>query len=48
LLTLSGLWPLSDAWKLRGSLNWDPPIDSLGKNQLQNTGVAMTLIHAWL
>jgi hypothetical protein len=48
LLTLSGLWPLSDAWKLRGSLNWDPPIDSLGKNQLQNTGVALTLIHAWL
>jgi hypothetical protein len=48
LLTLSGFWPLTDAWHLRGSLNWDPPIDSLGMNQLQNTGAALTVVYAWL
>jgi hypothetical protein len=48
LLTLAGLWPLSDTWHLRGYLIWDPPIDSLGENQLSNTGVGVTVIHAWL
>jgi hypothetical protein len=48
LLTLAGLWPLSDDWHVRGYVIWDPPIDALGKNQLQNTGLGVTLIHAWL
>lgn len=48
LLTVAGLYPLSDTWQLRGFLIWDPPIDSLGKNQLSNTGLGVTIVHAWL
>lgn len=46
-LTLSGLWPLGNRWHLQGYLQWDPPIDTLGKNQPDNPGIGVALIHAW-
>lgn len=48
LLTLSGSWPLGDAWRLNGNLIWDPPIDSLGKSEPQpSTGIGVAIIHSW-
>jgi hypothetical protein len=47
LLSLAGLYPLHDDWSLRGYLLWDPPIGSLGANQLQNTGFGVNVIKAW-
>jgi hypothetical protein len=47
-LTLSGLWPIDDSWRLLGNVISDLPIDSLGKNQpYPITGVGVTLIRSW-
>jgi hypothetical protein len=47
-LTLSGLWPLDDSWRLLGNLILDLPIDSLGKNQpYPITGIGVTVIRSW-
>jgi hypothetical protein len=47
-LTVSGLWPIDDSWRLLGNLLWDLPIDSLGKNQpYPITGLGVTVIHSW-
>jgi len=46
-LTLSGLWPVSDAWKLLGGFYLNPPVTSLGNNQPAAAGITYTLIRSW-
>jgi hypothetical protein len=46
-LTLSGLWPVSDAWKLLGGIYLNPPVTSLGTNQPSVAGMTYTLIRSW-
>jgi Putative MetA-pathway of phenol degradation len=46
-LTLSGLWPLSDAWRLLGGVYVSPPIDHFGTNEPATQGLTLTVIHSW-
>jgi hypothetical protein len=47
VVTLSGLWPVTDAWRLLGGLYIDPPIDRLGSNQPAVGGLTLTVIRSW-
>ncbi len=46
-VTVSGLWPLADAWRVLGALSLDPPIDSLGSNQPTAGALSFTMIRSW-
>lgn len=46
-VTLLGLWPISDAWRLLGSVLWNPPVDALGNNQPATGGLTLTIIRSW-
>jgi hypothetical protein len=46
-VTLSGLIPIDDRWRLLGGLFVDPPIGALGNNQPAATGLNATLIRSW-
>jgi hypothetical protein len=47
VFTLSGLWPLTDAWRLLGGVFVDPPIGGLGSNQPAAAGVTYAVIRSW-
>jgi len=47
LVTLSGLWPVTDAWRLLGGLYLDPPADRFGSNQPAVGGLTLTVIRSW-
>ncbi len=47
VLTLSVLWPMSDAWRLLGGLYLDPPLGAVGSNQPALTGLTVTIIRSW-
>jgi hypothetical protein len=47
VITLSGLWPVTDAWRLLGGVYVDPPIDGLGSNQPAVGGLTLTVIRSW-
>lgn len=45
--TLSGLVPLSDAWRLLGGVYLNPPLDTVGRNQPAALGLSLTAIRSW-
>jgi hypothetical protein len=47
VLTLSGLLPLTDAWRLLGGLTLDPPLGGLGSSQPAVGGLTLTVIRSW-
>ncbi|HEY5373282.1 MAG TPA: hypothetical protein VIK01_06325, partial [Polyangiaceae bacterium] len=47
-LTASGLLPLSDTWRLQGSLFVNPPVSSLSLNQTARSGSLITVVHSWI
>ena len=47
VVTLSGLWPVTDSWRLLGGVYLDPPIDGLGSNQPAVGGLTLTIIRSW-
>src|SRR5579872_1106508 len=47
VLTLSGLWPLGDWWRLLGGVFVDPPFGTVGSNQPASTGLTFTVIRSW-
>jgi hypothetical protein len=47
LLTLSGLYPLTDQWRLLGGIFFTPPISQLGRNTPANVGLVFTAIRSW-
>lgn len=47
VVSLSGLWPITDSWRLLGGLYVDPPLDGLGSNQPATGGLTLTLIRSW-
>lgn len=47
VFTLSGLYPVTDTWRLLGGVFLDPPGNSLGSNQPASTGLTLTLIRSW-
>jgi hypothetical protein len=48
VVSLSGLWPLTDTWRVSTAAFLDPPISSIGANQPAQAGIAMTLIRSWI
>jgi hypothetical protein len=46
-VSLSVLWPIHDAWRLLGSLYINPPIYTLGNNQLAAAGMTIAVIRSW-
>jgi hypothetical protein len=47
-LTASGLLPLTDTWRLQGSLFVNPPVSGLSLNQTARGGLLITLVHSWI
>jgi hypothetical protein len=46
-LSVSGLWPFADSWRLLGGLFLEPPVDWVGSNQPASSGFTLTLIRSW-
>jgi hypothetical protein len=46
--SLAGVYPMSDTWRVQGTVFLHPPIESLGQNQTTATGLSLTLIKSWL
>lgn len=47
VLSLSGLLPLTDAWRLQGSLFTNPPLSPFGRNQPASTGITFGILRSW-
>jgi hypothetical protein len=47
LLSISGVYPLTDRFRLRASLFLNPPISGLGQNQTATTGLTLGLVWGW-
>jgi hypothetical protein len=46
-VTVSALWPVTDSWRLLGGLFLNPPLGSLGVNQLTTGGLTLGVIRSW-
>jgi len=46
-LGVSGLWPLTETFRLQGGLSLDPPIPYLGRNQPATVATTFTALYAW-
>lgn len=46
--TLAGLWPVTDEWRVIASVYLNPPVDSLGSNQLADVGLGAGVIRSWM
>jgi hypothetical protein len=46
-VTVSGLYPVTDAWRLLGGLFLEPPVSQLGSNQPASAGLTLTVIRSW-
>lgn len=47
VLGISGVLPVNDHFRFQGGLSGNPPIPSLGKNQLATIGLTVTAVYAW-
>ncbi|MGD0677260.1 MAG: hypothetical protein ABSC94_17725 [Polyangiaceae bacterium] len=47
-LSLSGVMPLSDTWRVQCALFDNPPISSVGFGQPADAGLSLTMIRSWL
>lgn len=47
LVSVAGLWPLSDTWRLQGSLFLNPPVPQLGRNNPATGGFTFGVLHSW-
>jgi hypothetical protein len=48
VVAASGLWPLTDAYRLLGGVFVDPPVGALGSNQPTQVGLTFTAIRSWM
>ncbi len=46
-LSLSGLWPLDDDWRLLGGFFLNPPAAAFGDNHPASAGLTYTIIRSW-
>jgi hypothetical protein len=46
-VSLSGLWPIDDRWRVLGGFYLNPPASSFGANQPSVAGITYTLIRSW-
>jgi hypothetical protein len=48
VVTASGLWPVTDAYRLLAGVFVDPPVGALGSNQPTQAGLTLTGIRSWM
>jgi hypothetical protein len=48
VVTASGLWPLTDTYRLLGAVFVDPPVGALGSNQPTQIGLTFTAVRSWM
>jgi len=48
VVSASGLWPISDAYRLLGGVFVDTPVGALGYNQPTQIGMTFTAIRSWM
>jgi hypothetical protein len=46
IVTLSGLWPFANRWRLLGGIFVEPPIGGPGSNQPSVSGLTLTVIRS--
>jgi hypothetical protein len=46
-VTLSGVWPLADTWRVHGGVYLSPPVDGLSYNQPSAAGLTFILVRSW-
>jgi len=46
-ITLSTMWPVTDAWRVLGGLYLNPPVGAVGSNQPAAGGLTLTVIRSW-
>lgn len=46
-LTLSGLYPMNDHWRVQGGIFSTPPISQLGSQTPANIGLVLALVRSW-
>ena len=47
LITLSGVYPITDRFRLRASVFVNPPLDGLGQNQTATVGLTLGTLWGW-
>lgn len=47
-VTLSGVLPLSDVWRLQGGIFDDLPVSQVGSGALASVGLSITLVRSWI
>jgi hypothetical protein len=47
-VSLSGVVPVRDTWRLQGAVFDNPPIGQLGQNQPADAGLSLTLVASWM
>jgi hypothetical protein len=47
LISVAGIYPLTDQWRIQGSVFANPPISSFGRNQTATTGITITILRTW-
>jgi hypothetical protein len=48
LVSLAGLWPINDNWRLQASLFANPPVNHGGKNSPSQAGVTLGTVYSWM
>jgi hypothetical protein len=46
-VTLSGLWPFAESWRLLGGVFVEPPVSWVGSNQPSSSGLTLTVLRSW-
>ncbi len=46
-LSVGGMLPISDHWRLQASVFVDPPFDHIGRNEPALTGLGATIVRSW-
>ncbi len=48
LASVSGVWPITDHWRIQGSIFTNPPFSSFGRNMPATSGLTYTLVRSWM
>lgn len=47
-VALAGVYPLTDRWRLQGSMFFNPPLSGFGRNQPSLAGTSLAVVRSWL
>ena len=47
-ISLSGVVPLNELWRLQAAASYNPQTSGVGQNQLTSVGGSLTFVHSWI